>query len=266
MLRQTFSAAAAVAVAAAVLVGCGKTDSTSSDKGAAARRATVSAGATASPAATRTRPPTTGPAVSQLSFTYHRHSGNDYIDQTLQIHNSDTRSLVPELSFTAVDRHHHVLPGVRVRTAYGSDTGRLVAPYGYSLDILRFSGPGQHQVYDVRVAVRRLSVARQRANIHEVTVQPLNAAGHAVSKFSRFTAVQVSNPDRFAVTIRLAYLVYDQPAPGNTQQATSVTPIGGLVRIPASGTATVQVTGAAAKAVAESSNGPAVSVKTYNSQ
>jgi hypothetical protein len=66
--------------------------------------------------------------------------------------------------------------------------------------------------------------------------------------------------------VRVAYLVYDQPAEGETQQAISVTPIGGLVRVPADGTAVVEVTGDAAQAVARYSGGPAVSVKAYNSE
>ncbi|MEV6537813.1 hypothetical protein [Streptomyces sp. NPDC051665] len=206
------------------------------------------------------------PDKNALTFAYHRHSGDNYIDQTLDIRNVDTHSVVPNLAFTALDRHHHPLPGVRVRTVYGSDNGRLVVPYGWSLDILRFSGSGEHEVYDVRVTVVHLAAAKIRANIHPVTTQPLDAAGHAVSKFSRFTSVRVRNPDAFPVSVRVSYLVYDQPATGDTQQAISDTPVGGLVRVPAHGSAVVKVTGAAARAVARYSNGPAVSVKAYNSQ
>ncbi|WP_234469670.1 hypothetical protein, partial [Streptomyces sp. MBT62] len=206
------------------------------------------------------------PDKSVLTFAYHRHSGDNYIDQTLDIKNADTRSVVPELAFTALDRNHHPLPGVRVRTVYGSDSGRLVVPYGWGLDILRFSGSGEHEVYDVRVTVVHLATAKIRANIHPVTTQALDAAGHAVSKFSRFASVRVQNPDAFAVSVRVFYLVYDQPAKGDTQQAVSVVPVGGLIRVPAHGRAVVKVTGDAARAVGRYSNGPAVSIKAYNSQ
>ena len=206
------------------------------------------------------------PDKNVLTFAYHRHSGDNYIDQTLDIKNADTHSVVPDLAFTALDRNHHPLPGVRVRTVFGSDSGRLVVPYGWGLDILRFSGPGEHEVYDVRVTVVHLAAAKVRANIHPVTTQPLDAVGQVVSKFSRFASVRVQNPDAFAVSVRVSYLVYDQPAEGDTQQAVSDTPLGGLVRVPAHGRAVVKVTGAAARAVARYSNGPAVSVKAYNSQ
>ncbi|MGQ4437699.1 hypothetical protein [Streptomyces sp. SAS_260] len=206
------------------------------------------------------------PDKNVLTFAYHRHSGDDYIDQTLEIRNAETHSVVPDLEFTALDRNHHPLPGVRVRTIYGSDSGRLVVPYGWSLDILRFSGPGEHEVYDVQVTVAHLATAKTRANIHPVTAEPLDAAGSIVSKFSRFSSVRVHNPDAFPVSLRVSYLVYDQPAAGDTQQTISDTPIGGLVRVPAHGSAVVKVTDAAARAVAKYSNGPAVSIKAYNSQ
>jgi hypothetical protein len=208
-----------------------------------------------------------GAAVENaLTFTYHRHSGDGVIDQNLAISNADPNSVVPVLAFTALDRHRHPLPGVQVRTVFGSDSGRLVVPHGWGYDILRFSGSGEHQVYDVRVTVTHLTIAKIRANLHAVSTQTLDAAGRAVSKFSRFAAVRVTNTDDFAVSARVAYLVYDQPAKGETQQAISVTPIGALIRVPARGAAIVKVTGDAARAVARYSDGPAVSVKAYNSQ
>ncbi|WP_316784915.1 hypothetical protein [Streptomyces sasae] len=206
------------------------------------------------------------PAKSALTFAYQREGGDNYISQTLAIKNANKESVVPVLAFTALDQNGDPLPGVHVQTVYGSDSGRLVVSYGWGFDILRFSGAGEHQVYDVRVTVKRVVAAKSRANAHPVTVQELDSAGRTVSKFSRFTAVRVTNTDPYAVTTRVAYLVYDQPAEGETQQAVSVTPIGGLVRVPGGGSAVVKVTGAAATAVARYSGGPAVSVKAYNSQ
>jgi hypothetical protein len=46
-------------------------------------------------------------------------------------------------------------PQVKASTVYGSDRGKMVVPYGGAIDILRFStGPGTHDVADVRVTVR----------------------------------------------------------------------------------------------------------------
>lgn len=174
--------------------------------------------------------------------------------------------MVPVLAFTALDKHRKLLPQVKVRTVYGSDRGTLVVPYGWGADILRFSGPGAHEVADVRVRVVSVVPARIRAGIHDVTVQPLDARGHKIDKFSRFAALRLSNADAFPVSVRVAYLVYDQPSKGQSQQAVVVVPVGGLTRIPARGTALVKVTGTAAAAVARYSGGPAVSIKPYSSQ
>ncbi|MEV7035150.1 hypothetical protein AB0N99_33605 [Streptomyces sp. NPDC093272] len=206
------------------------------------------------------------PTKSALSFAYQREGGDNQISQTLAIRNTNKESVVPVLAFTALDQNGDPLPRVHVRTVYGSDSGRLVVSYGSDFDILRFSGAGEHQVYDVRVTVRRLVAAKSRASTHPVTVQELNGAGRAVSRFTRFTAVRMTNIDPYPVTMRVAYLVYDQPAEGETQQAVSVTPIGGLVAVPGGGSTVVKVTGAAASAVARYSGGPAVSVKAYSSQ
>ncbi|MEU3464461.1 hypothetical protein ABZ721_31475 [Streptomyces sp. NPDC006733] len=170
------------------------------------------------------------------------------------------------LEFTALDAHGRVLPRVQVDTVYGSDRGSLVAAYGYAIDILRFSGQGEHQVTDVRVAVRSVTTARIRSGLHYASAQAQDSTGKNVSKFSRFSSITVTNLDDFPVSVRIVYLVYDQPAKGQTQQATTVVPIGGLLLIPAHGKAMVPVTGPASDAVARYSDGPAVSIKTYNSQ
>lgn len=60
-------------------------------------------------------------------------------------------SVIPTLSFRAIDKNDQVLPHVKVSTVFGSDRGTLVASQGDGYDILRFSGPGQHDVADVEV-------------------------------------------------------------------------------------------------------------------
>ncbi|MBM9506780.1 hypothetical protein [Actinacidiphila acididurans] len=61
------------------------------------------------------------------------------------------------------------------------------------MDILRFSGPGAHQVADVRVRIVSVVPTRIRAGVHDVSVQPLDGQGRKVNKFSRFTALRLSN-------------------------------------------------------------------------
>jgi len=245
---------AACVAATVVLSGCVPGDAGSPD----AKSVRV-----ARPVATRTP----HPYVGKLSFTYvGARPEKETINQVVDIKNDDEQSVVPVLAFTPLDKHHKVLSQVTVRTVYGTDRGNVVVPYGYGMEILRFSGPGAHQVADVRVRVVSVTPARIRAGIHSVTVQPLDVHGRKVDKFSRFAALRLSNADDFPVAVRLAYLVYDQPPKGQTQQAVVVVPVGGLIHVPARGTAEVKVTGAAATAVARYSDGPAVSIKPYNSQ
>jgi hypothetical protein len=202
-----------------------------------------------------------------LSFSYVGDSGVDEtMNQQLTIKNTSPGSVVPVLSFTALDKNHQVLPEVKVATVYGSDRGNLVVPYGTSIDILRFSGSGGHDVADVRVTVPSAAAARISAGVHDVKAQALDSQGRDITKFERFSAVKLTNEDDIPVSVRIAYILWDQPPEGVTQQAAEVTPVGGLTEVPAHGTAVVQVTGDAAAAVARNSGGPAVSLKAYNSQ
>lgn len=208
-----------------------------------------------------------GSGKDALSFQYVGDSGvDDTMNQQLSITNAIQVSLAPVLRFEALDKDDNVLPDVTVNTVYGSNRGDLVVPYGTSLDILRFSGAGKHEVADVRVTVLEAYGARIPAGPHEVTTQALDAHGRETSRFMRFSAVRLTNEDDIAVSVRIAYILWDQPPKGVTQQAVEVTPVGGLVRVPAHSTAVVRVTGKAAAAVARNSNGPAVSLKAYNSK
>ncbi|MFD7982042.1 hypothetical protein ACFV4M_01505 [Kitasatospora indigofera] len=206
-------------------------------------------------------------SAASLSFHYVGDSGVDEtMSQLLEIKNDHRGSVAPVLAYTALDKNHQDLPQVTVSTVYGSDRGDLVTPYGTSVDILRFSGTGAHDVADVRVSVRSAAAARTPAGQHDVKTQALDSQGHEITRFERFSAVRLTNEDDFPVSVRIAYILWDQPPQGATQQAAEVTPVGGLTKIPAHGTAVVEVTGDAAAAVDRNSNGPAVSLKAYNSQ
>ncbi|MFD4688940.1 hypothetical protein [Streptomyces sp. NPDC058463] len=90
--------------------------------------------------------------------------------------------------------------------------------------------------------------------------------GAEISRFERFSKVELTNDNDFPVFVRVVYILWDQPDEGETQQAVEVTPVGGLTEVPASGTAVLDVTGEAKAAVERNSGGPAVSIKAYYSQ
>lgn len=210
--------------------------------------------------------PAARPSAAALSFDYHALGKLEYIDQTLLIGNDGGASVIPTLAITAVDGAGKDLPGVRVTTAYGSDRGSLVVEPGGSYDVLAFSGTGVGEVADVRVAVKELAPADLPSGVSPVDVKPADASGRPLSKFAAFEQVVLTNPNDTAVSVRVVYLVYDQPKPGSPQQAVEVVPIGGLTTIPAGGTSSVAVSGEARAAVQKYAGGAAVSVKAYFSR
>ncbi|MBD0743097.1 hypothetical protein [Streptomyces sp. CBMA152] len=119
---------------------------------------------------------------------------------------------------------------------------------------------------DVRVTVTALTPARLPAGTEDVTTQALGSAGNPVSRFRRFSAVRLTNPNHYPVHVRVSYLVYDKPPEGQSQQVTSLTPTGDLTEVPADGHTDLTVPSDAATAVDRYSNGPAVSIKAYFSQ
>ncbi|MFE6847493.1 hypothetical protein [Streptomyces sp. NPDC057686] len=173
---------------------------------------------------------------------------------------------MPTLAITAVDSTGKDLPDVQVRTAYGSDRGGLVVQHGGSHDVLAFSGEDAGRVADVRVTVKELVPADLPAGSSAVEAKPADAAGQPLTKFDAFDQVSLKNPNTTAVSVRVVYLVYDQPKDGSPQQAVEVVPIGGLTTIPAGGTSSVTVSGDAKTAVQKFSHGPAVSIKPYFSR
>ncbi len=253
--RRLVAAGVAVAVGGALLCGCGPLGASGAN-GVRGRSAdSVSAAASALI------------AEMSLSFRYVGRSDEEQtMNQQLLITNGSRGSLAPVLAYTALDKNGRAMPQVTVGTVYGSDRGNLVVPYGTSVDILRFSGVGEHEVADVRVTVQSADAARIPSGEHEVKTQALDGQGHEISKYKSFSAVRLTNEDAFPVTVRIAYILWDQPPDGVTQQAVEVTPVGGLTEVPAHGTAVVQVAGDAAAAVARNSGGSAVSIKAYNSQ
>lgn len=74
------------------------------------------------------------------------------------------------------------MPDVEVRTAFGSDEGRLVVPADWAvLDVLRFEGPGAREVEDVAVRVREGDeVARSPSPKGGLT--PLGVGGEVVRR------------------------------------------------------------------------------------
>jgi hypothetical protein len=190
------------------------------------------------------------------------------MDQALSITNASDQPVVPTLRFTPVDGAGQQVLGVTVTTAYGSDRGQVVVGTKGGLDILAFHGTDASRVVDVKVDVTSVIAAKRVVVTRGLTLTYKDASGETVDKFGDFDKVLLTNPNDIDATVRMVYIVWDQPTdPHDAQQAVSVTPIGGLIIIPRHGTTTVQVEGDAAAAVARYGNGAnAISVKVFPSQ
>jgi hypothetical protein len=209
-----------------------------------------------------------GVSASALSFHFQRITGDGMMDQELSITNSSGQPVVPTLQFTPLDELGEPVAGVTVTSAYGSDRGQLVVGAKGFIDVLAFHGTDSLQVRDVHVDVTSVTLAKRIVVTHDLTTTFLDASGDTVDRFGDFDKVVLTNPNDIDATVRIVYIVWDQPAEENgSQQAVSVTPIGGVIVIPHRGKATVQVDGDAAAAVARYGDGSnAVSVKVFPSQ
>ena len=199
-----------------------------------------------------------------LTFTYVARSGKGFMDQQLLIGNDGGNAVTPFLSFAALNGAGERLPGVTVRTVYGSDHGGLVVLPGGGSDVLIFDGPFADQVADVKVTVEGAPVVRFPSVRSEVEVTPVDGQGLSTTRDSRFAAVELTNTNDVPVTVRLIYVVWSNPGPGQTQQAETVTPLGNPIEVPGDGSVTVPMAGLAhdanAAAVAENRS---ASIKAY---
>ncbi|KAB2389937.1 hypothetical protein [Actinomadura montaniterrae] len=173
----------------------------------------------------------TAPAPApQLTFAFKRTTGPGYMDQTLMMNNYGSTATAPSLTFVPLDWTGHVLPGVTVRTAYGSDRGLVVLPpRSTGADVLAFDGPGFRNVADVRVTVRHQEHPKQPAHAAgELQARRLIGTGYTEAG-QDFDTVVVHNTNGVAVSVRLVCILWEDPPPGAAQQMVRSLPIGGLI-------------------------------------
>jgi hypothetical protein len=139
-----------------------------------------------------------------LRFEFDLESKPGFISQTLTIENPGDAALAPVLELTALDASGEPMPDVRVRTAYGSDEGRVVVPQDWAvLDVLRFEGPGARDVEDVEVRVREAEEVAVERPSEEPQIQRLDR-GRPVEYAHLFDAVRLTNPGDAEVKVRVA--------------------------------------------------------------
>ncbi len=119
-----------------------------------------------------------------------------------------------------------------MRTAFGSDRGQVVVPPGsVELDFLRFEGARARDVEDVRVEVAGVEPVAAPRVAQDVEVQRFDRRGRPVEMADFFDSFRVTNPADDTVAIRVALLEYEEPPPGEAQQAIRVTQVTPLLRL-----------------------------------
>jgi hypothetical protein len=180
-----------------------------------------------------------------LTFSYVARAGDAEMDQQLLIGNDGPQPVAPTLTFAALNSDGDRLAGVTVTTLFGSDHGGLVVVPGGAIDVLVFGGQGADQVADVKVTVDEAPAVDFPQVSTYVDVTPFDGKGLSTTRNSRFASVQLTNTNTSAVTVRLVYVVWSDPDPGQTQQAERVTPVGDLIEVPGNGSVMVPITGQA---------------------
>jgi hypothetical protein len=180
-------------------------------------------------------------SAPDLRFEFELLAGENEIDQTMTIENPGDTSLAPVLEYTALDASGDPMPGITVRTAYGSDQGRLVVPADWAvLDVLRFEGPGAREVEDVDVRVREADEVAIEPPTEEAVVQRLDR-GRPVGYAGLFDEFRLTNPGDVELKVRVALIEYEDPPEGESQQWLRVTELAPLTTLAAGGRKTIRL-------------------------
>lgn len=175
-----------------------------------------------------------------ISVRYQDIAEPGFIDQTVALRSDSDKALVPVVRYTALGSDGQAVPGIEVSAVYGSDRGLLVALPLETIDILVFSGEQVAEVVDVAAEVQTLSESSQPVGVVLGEPEPF-ASGTIVSKFDVFDQVQLTNDGPVDAMVRVVCLNYDQPSPGNAQQAEDVTVVADRIRVPAGDSVRVEV-------------------------
>jgi hypothetical protein len=186
----------------------------------------------------RSTDPTT---AADLRFEYERIAKTGVIDQTLSIKNRGSSAVALRLAFVPLDVDGQELRGVTTTTAYGTEAGNHVIPAKFTdIDILAFHGPGFRDVADVRVDVQQVMQVPSPKKVRDVVLTDrIDTAGNVVPPGYRYAYVRLTNTSREAVAVRVALIEYEEPWPGQSQQAIDVRPLGDLIEVPGQGTTTI---------------------------
>ena len=180
-------------------------------------------------------------AGDPLRFSFELESEPGFISQMLTIENGGSSSLAPVLQITALDAAGDPMPDIEVKTAFGSDSGRLVVPAEWAVfDVLRFEGPGAREVENVEVRVSEAEEVSIERPTEEAEIQRLDR-GRPVEYEHLFNAFRLTNPGKTEVAVRVALIEYEDPPEGESQQWVRVTELAPLTMLAAGEKETIRL-------------------------
>jgi len=200
-----------------------------------------------------------------LSFSYQAIGEPGYMDQNLQIVNRGSSAVVPVLAYQATDKDGRALTDIHVSTAYGSDRGELVVPEGGWFEILSFQGNAVSEIIDVRVTVVSVEAVKYPIVEDELKTQFLDSEGEPTYG-GPFDSVRLTNDGPLNVTVRVVFLVLDEPPPGTPQKPIRIVPLAGPTKVSGRSDVIIPVTPEVAGVQAEIAGQDVwMSVKAYPS-
>jgi hypothetical protein len=170
----------------------------------------------------------------EVTFRYTAFGGDDEMDQVLEIDNAGATAVVPTLQITPLDDAKRPIAGVKVTSAFGSERGgRVLPPFYTEIDVLKFEGERAGEVRDVRVKIERLEHVDFPEVDEPVTTERFDDGRSVESQGDTFDAVELANPNKDAVPVRVVLIGWRAEEDGNPQQADWVIPISDeLVTVP----------------------------------
>jgi hypothetical protein len=114
-------------------------------------------------------------------------------------------------------------------------------PRSTVVDVLRFEGPRKRDVEDVEVKVTEADEVPMKAQAGEMPVQRLDRIGRPVSIANVFHSYRVTNDTDEDAKIRVVLILWEDPPPGESQQALDVIPVSPLLTLPANGAKTIKL-------------------------
>ena len=175
-----------------------------------------------------------------MKVSYQDRAQDGGIDQSVTLKYTGTGQVAPKVKYTPLDSSGNRVDHVDVTTAYGSDEGRLAVASPGSIDVLAFHGEFASRVVNVEASVVSVELLSGRDTATVDQPVPL-IDSEPTEKFERFDQVRVSNENDQDITVRVVCLLYDEPPPGEPQQATDVIVIADASEIAAGSSITIDV-------------------------